>query len=119
MNPCIKTGCDVLIESHQAVLHGDLYVCGEMYVLRYIASGDFIYETDRIANAQVSFFNSACDHADHEMQWCTPDNLQLEGACVWIIHKDYVRLSDGLSAQIAAINAYRDYLIDKDDQFHD
>ncbi len=128
MNPCLKTGADILIESHQAILHGDLYVCGEMFVLRYIPLHDaqrwihepnFIFDTPRIANPDASFFNNACDHADHEMPWCPPDNLHLEGAGVWLIHRDYVKLSDGLSELLAAQDAYRTYAIDKDDQFKD
>lgn len=109
MNPCIKTGCDVLIESHQAILHGDLYVCGEMFILRYIASAEFNYMQERIDNAHASFFNNASDHADHETPWLPPENLQMEGACVWIIHKDYVKLSERMSYQIATLDEYKHY----------
>ena len=128
MNPCLKTGADVLIETHQAILHGDLYVCGEMFVLRYIPEHDaarwiheprWIYDTIRISNPHASFFNNACDHADNEMPWAAPEVLHLEGAGVWVIHRDYVQLSDELKEMLAAQEAYRKYAIDKDDQFKD
>lgn len=123
MNPCLKTGADVLIESHQAVIHGDLYVCGEMFVLRYL-HGDthepnYQYEQARIDGAHASFFNNACDHSDLQMPWAAPENLHLEGACVWMIHRDYVRLSEGLSELLAVADAYRTHAISLDDQFKD
>lgn len=108
-----------MIESHQAVLHGDLYACGDMFILRYCSSPIFVYDQQRIDNALVSFFNNACDAADNQMPWTLPDNLNLDGACVWIIHKDYVRLSASLSEQMAIAAAYQGYFLDKDDQFHD
>lgn len=121
MNACLKTGADVLIESHQAVLHGDLYVCGEMFILRYTLGStnepNYQYEQKRIDGAHASFFNNACDAADSQMPWAAPENLHLEGACVWMIHRDYVRLSEGLSALLDVQAAYRNHAIDKDDQF--
>lgn len=124
MNPCIKTGCDVLIQSHQAVLHGDLYLCGEMFVLRYIPYSDpttyiheenWIYDTMRIIGAEAQFENGLCDEVCNGTPWLPPDNLQLEGAGVWLIHRDYVRLNPELTALLADQEAYRKHLENDDE----
>lgn len=38
LNPCIKTGANVWIDSHGAALHGDLYHVAGVYVLRYVGA---------------------------------------------------------------------------------
>jgi hypothetical protein len=118
VNPCLKTGADVLIESHQAVIHGDLYVCGEMFVLRYLPDHDaskwihdvhWIYDTDRIENPHARFENSLADEVSNGTPWLPPDNLQLEGAGVWMIHRDYVQLNPELTALLSDQEAYRNF----------
>lgn len=32
---CIKTGCDVYLESHGGVLHGDMFRIGDVFILHH------------------------------------------------------------------------------------
>lgn len=40
MNPCIKTGANVWIESGKAALHGDLFRIGSTYLLKHTGRYD-------------------------------------------------------------------------------
>src|ERR1700674_5916242 len=115
MNPCLKTGADVLIESHQAVLHGDLYICGEMFILRYLHGEthepNYQYDSLRINSSHATFFNATCDRCDHQMPWASPETLHLDGAGVWMIHRDHVVLNLDLQGLLGAQEAYRKYVI--------
>jgi hypothetical protein len=32
---CVKTGCDVRLDSHGAILHGDMFLVGGVYILHH------------------------------------------------------------------------------------
>lgn len=46
MNPCIKTGANVWIESEGAALHGDLFRVGSTYLLKHTGRYDFAVTKD-------------------------------------------------------------------------
>ena len=40
---CIKTGANVFLSEHDAVIHGDLYQCGNAYLLSCVGCEELIY----------------------------------------------------------------------------
>jgi hypothetical protein len=83
MNPCIKTGANVWLESGHAI-HGDLYVCNGTYVLRYNTNGKYRHDI-AIEQCDAMFLDLQAEALDVIQPECVPDILDLHGAGVIII----------------------------------
>lgn len=89
MNPCVKTGADVMLqyESGNMKLHGDLYVVGDCIVLRY---NPHTLEPAPTDDPDYNWAHAifACGQADENAVLKSeeaPDILNLEGAGVLIM----------------------------------
>ena len=59
MNPCVKTGARVWIESHNAIANGDLYRVGEVYLYVHVSSDvwDFSPNFEEVMKTYAHFYN--------------------------------------------------------------
>jgi hypothetical protein len=101
MNPCIKTGANVWLESGHAI-HGDLYVCHGNYVLRYNTNGKYRHDLTP-DDCDALFLDLQAEQYSVQFPENVNDFLDLHGAGVIIIAESAARVSPELLNDLLAI----------------
>lgn len=87
MNPCIKTGANVWLQSHSCVLHGDLFKVGEVWMLHHTGMENAVYNSfDAPSGVHANFYDSDAEQ-DHRQRRIM---LSLESKNVILLHEDFV-----------------------------
>lgn len=70
---CVKTGCDVYLESHGGALHGDMFRIGNVWIFHHCGMETVNFEADEMSCDYV-FMNSSAAPGEGD--------LYLESACI-------------------------------------
>ena len=78
---CVKTGCDVYLASHGGVLHGDMFMVGNVYILHHTGMQHMRCGHDRAPQADYAFND------------CGPVS---DGDCMYLDSRNVIALKDYL-----------------------
>jgi hypothetical protein len=86
MNPCLKTGANVWLQSHSCVLHGDLFKVGSTWMLHHTGMENAVYNAfDALSGVHANFFDNDAERAHEERNL-----FDLTSKNVILLQDDYV-----------------------------
>lgn len=94
MNPCIKTGANVWLESHGAAIHGDLYAVNGVILLRYLPHSQYMRDDLTADDCDMVFLDRQAERNAMLHPDCVTDFLNLESAGVIIVAERAAFMSD-------------------------
>lgn len=71
---CIKTGCDVYLESHCGVLHGDMFKVGDVFILHHCGMNTMSFGPCAESLCDFEFLD-ADDHAFGDCMYLDSANI--------------------------------------------